>query len=66
MDDVNVLKQVCCAFMNLFLKLDKMDPFRLSITIPSICNKVFRTMFLKPYTVKFRERGTKWETANLL
>jgi len=27
MDDVNVLRQACCAFRNLFLKLVKMDPF---------------------------------------
>ena len=26
MDDVNVLRQACCAFRNLFLKLVKMDP----------------------------------------
>jgi len=51
MDDVNVLRQACCAFRNLFLKLVKMDPFREAITISSICNKVFGTMFLKPDTV---------------
>ena len=51
MDDVNVLRQTCCAFRNLFLKLVKMDPFREDITISSICNKVFRTMFLKPDAV---------------
>ena len=34
-----------------FLKLVKMDPFREAITISSICNKVFRTMFLKPDAV---------------
>jgi len=51
MDDVNVLRQACCAFRNLFLKLVKMDPFREAITISSICNKVFRTMFLKPDAV---------------
>ena len=28
-----------------------MDLFREAITISSICNKVFRTMFLKPDTV---------------
>ena len=51
MDDVNVLRNACCAFRNFFLKLVKMDPFREAITISSICNKVFRTMFLKPDTV---------------
>jgi hypothetical protein len=51
MEDVNVLRQACCAFRNLFLKSVKMDTFRQAITISSICNKVFRTMFLKPDTV---------------
>ena len=51
MDDVNVLRQACCALRNLFLKLVKMDPFREAITISSICNKVLRTMFLKPDAV---------------
>jgi hypothetical protein len=50
MDDVNVLRQSCCAFRNLFLKLVKMDSFRHAITISSISNKVFRTMIQKPDT----------------
>ena len=57
MDDLNVLRQACCAFRNLFLKLVKMDPFRQAITISSICNKVFGTMFLKPHTVGIIPRG---------
>ena len=36
MDDVNVLRQACCAFWNLFLKLIKMDHFRQAITLSSI------------------------------
>jgi hypothetical protein len=51
MDNLNVLRQACCAFRNLFLKLVKIDPFRKAITISSICNKVFRTMFLTPDTL---------------
>jgi len=57
MDDVNILKQACCAFRNLFFKFVKMDPFRQAITISSICNKVFRTMFLKPDSVGIFPRG---------
>jgi hypothetical protein len=45
LDYVNVLRQACCAFRNLFLKLVKMDVFRQALTISSICNKVFRTIF---------------------
>jgi len=57
MDDVNVLRQACSALRNLFLKLVKMDPFRQAITISSICNKVFRTMFLKQDSVGIIPRG---------
>jgi hypothetical protein len=27
-DDVDVPRQACCSFRNIFSKLDKMDPFR--------------------------------------
>ena len=57
MDDVNVLRKACRAFRNLFLKLVKMDPFRLVINISSICNKVFRKIFLKPDTVSIIPRA---------
>ena len=57
MDDVNVLRQACCAFRNLFLKLVKMDPYWHAITILSICNKVFRTMFPQPDSVRIIPRG---------
>jgi hypothetical protein len=67
MDDVNLLRQTYCALRNLFLKLVNMDPFRQAITISSICNKVFRTMFLKTDSVGIILRGaTVWETASLL
>jgi hypothetical protein len=56
-DDVSVLRQACCAFRNVFLKLVKMDPFRQALTISSICNKVFQTMFLKPETRYYPEGG---------
>jgi hypothetical protein len=39
-DDVNVLRQACCAFRNLFLKLVKMEPFMEAITISSICSSL--------------------------
>jgi len=49
MDEVNVLSH---AF---FFKSVKMDPFRQAIT--KICNKLFRTMFLKPYSVGIITKG---------
>ena len=57
--DFNVLRQACTSFRNLFFKLVKLDPFRQAITICSICNKVFRTMFPKPDPVQCRV-GTEW------
>jgi hypothetical protein len=47
--------------------LVEMDPFRHPITISSICNKVFRTKFLKPDSVGIIPRGvTAWETTSQL
>jgi hypothetical protein len=57
MGDVNVLRQSCCAFRNLFWKLVGMDTFREDLNISSICNKVFRTMFQKEKTVGIIPRG---------
>jgi hypothetical protein len=66
MDDVNVLRQACCAFRNLFLKLVQMGHFRQAIAISSISNKVFRTIFLKPDTVGIIPKGgTEWDIASL-
>ena len=57
MDDVNVLRQACCAFRNSFLKLVEIDPFREAITILSICNKMLLTIFLKPDPVFINPRA---------
>ena len=57
MDDVNVLRQACCSFRNLFLKLAKMNPFREAITISSICKTMFRTMFVKPKYCKYYRKS---------
>jgi hypothetical protein len=45
-DDVNVLR-MACSIRNLFLKLVNIDAFREAITISSVCNKVYRMIFLK-------------------
>ena len=67
MDDVNILRQECCAFRIFFLNLVKMDPFRQAITVSSICNKVFRTTFLKRDTLGIIPRGGfECEIASLL
>jgi hypothetical protein len=70
MDDVNVLRQACCAFRNLFLKLVKMDPFRQAITIWAICSKGFgqcslnQTLGVIPrarYRMRYRQ-SSSWGT----
>ena len=67
MDDVNVQKQACCAFRYLFLKLVEMKPFWQTITISSICHKIFRTMSVKPDSVGIIPRGaTVWGITSLL
>jgi len=45
------------CFSEFVFKLVKMDPFLQAITITSIWNKVFRTMFLKPDSVGIIPRG---------
>ena len=53
--------------LEFFLKLVKIDHIRQAIQISSICNKVLRTMFLKPDTVGIIPRGGfVWETVSLL
>jgi hypothetical protein len=49
--DVSILKQACCEFRNLFLKIGGIDIFQEAITIASACNKVFRKKYLKPYSI---------------
>jgi len=67
MGEVNVLRQACCAFRNLFLKLVKTDHFRKAIKLSSICNKVFRTMILKPDSVGIIRTGANlWGNVSLL
>jgi hypothetical protein len=56
MDDVNVMRQAWCAFRN-FFKLVKLDPFGQAITISSICDMVFRIMFLKKNIVDIIPRA---------
>ena len=43
------MRQACCAFRNMVTAC----PFGQAITISSICNKVFRTMLPKQYTVGY-------------
>jgi hypothetical protein len=49
--DVDILKRGALKFRKLFLELTKIDPFAKSITIASLCQLVYRTMFMKPNTI---------------
>jgi G:T-mismatch repair DNA endonuclease (very short patch repair protein) len=55
--DVSILKQACCEFRNTFLKIGNIDVFQESITIASVCNKVFRKNFLKPNSIGLIPKG---------
>jgi len=62
-NDVKIPRQACRAFKKLLLKLVKKIAVRQAIKLLSICNKVIRTMILKPDNP---ERDTEWETAKIL
>lgn len=67
MDNVSVLRQASCALRTVCLKLVNFEHFRQAITISTICNKVFRTMYLKPDTVVIPKGVYRmWDTASLL
>ena len=47
--DVNILKLGCLSFRDSFMQLtgSKIDPFRDCCTLASLCQKTFRTLFMK-------------------
>jgi len=49
--DVQILRQCSMKFRSLFLQVTDMDPFKKSLTIASVCMKVFQTNFLEPDTI---------------
>ena len=49
--DVDILKRGVLTFRKLFIGLTDVDPFKKSITIASLCQLVFRTLFMKPDTI---------------
>ena len=59
--DVQVLRHACLAFMRLFETETGVNPFLESITIASACNTVFRKNFLKENTISLIPRnGYRW------
>ena len=49
--DVDILRRCCLNFAQTVKGLCKINPFEHCITIASLCNLIFRTMFLKEETI---------------
>ncbi|XP_046399322.1 uncharacterized protein LOC124165837 [Ischnura elegans] len=59
--DVEILRQACLKFRDMFLSTTGVDPFREALTIASACMKVFRKNFLKPDTIAIMpSKGYRW------
>ena len=49
--DLDILRRCCLNFAKTVKGLCKIDPFGHCITIASLCNLIFRTMFLKKESI---------------
>ena len=49
--DVDILRRCCLNFAKTVKGLCKINPFEHCITIASLCNLIFRTVFLKKETI---------------
>ena len=54
--DVDILRNCCLLYREMFRDITEIDPFNKSITIASYCLTVFRTKFLKKDTVATFDR----------
>ena len=54
--DVDILRNCCLQYREMFRDITEIDPFNKSITIASYCLTVFRTKFLKKDTVATFDR----------
>jgi hypothetical protein len=55
--DVTVLWQACQVFRREFIQIGQVEVFLQSVTIASACNKVLRSLFLKPNTIGLIPKG---------
>ena len=46
--DVDILRRCCGHFRSMFMEHMSVDPFNKSFIIASVCNRVYRTLFLQP------------------
>ena len=58
--DVEILMEGCLKFRDEFVGLTTIDPFMDGITIASVCNLVYRTLFLKKDTIGIIPRNYYW------
>ena len=62
--DVDILRRCCCHFIDTVKGLCHIHPFKESMTIASLCNLIFRTMFLKENTIAIIPHLGYRKTAN--
>ena len=55
--DVDILKTSMMRFHALFKEVTSQNPFAHSITLPSACNRYFRTRFLESHTLALIPHG---------
>ena len=58
--DVEILIEGCLKFCNEVVWLTTIDPFMDGITIASVCNLVYRTLFQKKDIIKYRSKGAQY------
>ena len=56
--DVDILRQGCLQFRQLFLETSNIDPFQY-LTIPSVCMAIYRHEYLKPKTIAIYDSDHK-------
>ena len=62
--DVEILMEGCLKFRDEFVGLTTIDPFMDGITIASVCNLVYRTLFLKKDTIGIIPRNNYCRKGN--
>ena len=65
--DVDILRQCCMQFREMFRKYTDIDPFEKCLTIASACHEVYRTNYLKKDTIAVfqHHRQLKMKQSNM-
>ena len=59
--DVDILRNCCLQYREMFRKETDIDPFNKSLTIASYCQEVYRTNFLKKDTIAIFNNDRQWK-----